>query len=259
MTGTWGVGSYVTVDAAGRPVRRAWRVGHDEIGRDTAAAARWLEAVGIPPGGRLLVASMLSEAAQAWPLMLAALARGVQLTLTDAVAAEVPRLRVMLRSLRHDAVVGVTDALVDALTAGGDLDLLLEVPLVAARPGGWERLAAAGRTVHRWCLVGPAVARSTGPGGPAEVEPGEWALGGDGRRVTVTGVAPRLEAVRDVPAAVAGEVRDAHTLVPRPLGPDLPSPGALGAVDPAVADVPGTGGAAPPDETFDPRREAHRC
>jgi hypothetical protein len=259
VTGTWGVGSYVTVDVDGRPVRRAWRVGHDEIGRDTAAAARWLEAVAIRPGGRLLVASMLSEAAQAWPLMLAALARGVQLTLTDATAAEAPRLRVMLRSLRHDAVVGVTDGLVDALAAGGHLDLLLDVPLVAARPGGWERLAAAGRPVHRWCLLGPAVACSIEPGGVAGVDPGEWALGRDGERVTVTGVAPRLEPVRELPAAVAGEVRDAHTLVPQPLGPDLPSPGAVGDADPAGADSPGTGGAAPPDETLDPPREVHRC
>lgn len=259
MSATWGVGSYVTVDADGRPVRRAWRVGHDEIGRDTAAAARWLEAVGIPPGGRLLVASMLSEAAQAWPLMLAALARGVQLTLTDATAAEAPRLRVMLRSLRHDAVVGVTDGLVDALAAAGALELLLDVPLVAARPGGWERLGAAGRRVHRWCLVGPAVARSTEPGGAAEVEPAEWALGRNGDRVTVTAVAPRLETVRDLPVAVAGEVRDARTLLPRPLGPDLPSQGAVGDADPTVADGRKTGGAAPPDETLDPPREVHRC
>lgn len=224
LSGIWGVGRYV--DGRGRP--HAWPVGTEEMERDRVVADRWLDAVGLGRGDRCCVASMLSEAAQTWPLVVAALLRGVQLSFTDATAAEAPRLHLLLRTLAHDAVVGVTDELVGGLGALGAMDHLLAVPVVAARPGAWAALGAAGRVVHRMALVGPALALGREPGGPATCDPGEWALGTDGGQVTVTSLAPRCHPVRNLATAIRGRVVDGNGVVPEPIGPDLIRPEVVG-------------------------------
>ena len=223
MAGIWGVGRYV--DGQGRS--HAWPVGTEELERDRLVADRWLETVGLGRGDRCCVVSMLSEAAQTWPLVLAALLRGVQLSFADATAAEAPRLQVLLGTLAHDAVVGVTDELVGALGTLGALDHLLAVPLVVARPAAFAGLGAAGRVVHRMALVGPALALGDEPGGAAACDAGEWALDTEGEQVTVTSVAPRRHPVRHLATAIRGRVVDGHRVVPEPTGPDLARPGVV--------------------------------
>src|SRR5205823_11379326 len=115
MTSIWGVGQYV--DRTGHRV--AWEVSHAEIRRDTAGATTRLEAIGVDAGRRVLWCSMLSEAAQFWPYIIATMLRGAQLSCADATYAEATRVAMFTRQMDYYAVLGVNGALLDGLDGLG--------------------------------------------------------------------------------------------------------------------------------------------
>ncbi len=170
----WGIGQWID----DRGVRRTWEVGSDEINRAIGAAPNVLAGIGLERGARVLYCSMLSEAAQFWPLVVGAMLRGAQLSCADATAAEAPRIAMFTRQLDYHAVLGVTPELLDGLDELGHPyhEIFGPTPVVGARPGAYERLVAAGLKPHHFVLVGPAVALATEPGGPAIVDEHEWHL-----------------------------------------------------------------------------------
>ncbi len=213
----WGIGQWV--DHRGQ--RRAWEVGSDEINREIGAAPTRLSAVGIERGDRVLFCSMLSEAAQFWPLIVGAMLSGAQLSCSDATAAEAPRVAMFTRQLRYRAVLGVTPALIAGLEdLGEDLgDVFGGIAVVGARPGAYERLVAAGLTPHHFVLVGPAVALATEPNGPALVDATEWRLDRDPDDiVAVTNLRERATAFDRTRTAVTATVPSPDRLdpIPRP-------------------------------------------
>jgi hypothetical protein len=211
----WGIGQWVDDTGA----RRAWEVGVDEINRAIGAAPDVLARIGVEPGDRVLFCSMLSEAAQFWPLIVGAMLGGAQLSCADATSAEAPRVAMFTRQLEYRAVLGVTPELVDGLIdLGVDLtDLLRDVPVVGARPGAYERLVAAGLAPHHMVLVGPAVALAVERGGPAIVDADEWRLERDPDGiVTVTNQRDRATTFDRSRTAVTGEVPSPDRLTPTP-------------------------------------------
>src|SRR6185503_12852203 len=129
----------------------AWDVSHAEIERDMGSATARLEAVGVEPGRRVLWCSMLSEAAQFWPFIVATMLRGAQLSCADATRAEAPRVAMFTRQMTYYAVLGVNGALLDGLDELGRpyADVFGEVTVVGARPDAYGRLVAAGlRPTH---------------------------------------------------------------------------------------------------------------
>jgi hypothetical protein len=184
----WGVGCYESDTG-----RVAWEISHDEIQREMGAAPGRLARLGVGAGSRVLFCSMLSEAGQFWPLMVGAMLAGAQLSSADANEGDAARVAMFTRRLRYDAVLGVTPALLDGLDGlrVPYRDVFGGVRVVGARPGAYERLAAAGLAPHRFVLAGPAVAIGAEPGGPAHVDEQEWRVDLDGDVVCVTNLRPR--------------------------------------------------------------------
>jgi hypothetical protein len=205
VTAAWGVGSYV--DATGRRV--PWTISHDEINRDIGVATNVLGAIGIAGSG-VLWCSMLAEAGQFWPYICGTVMAGGRLSCADATPGEAARLAMFLRLMPYDAVFGVTDALLDGLTELGHeaSTVFADVRIVAAHPGAYERLDAAGLTPTRFALCGPAVAIGREPGGPAFVAAEEWQLGADGEAVHVTARQARAQTFERTPVGVRGTVVD---------------------------------------------------
>ena len=168
----WGVGTWVDRDG----VRLPWAVGHAEIQRATESATRVLGELGVGAGTRVLWCSMLSEAAQVWPFVVATMMNGAQLSCSDATAAEAPRVAMFCRLIEYRAVMFVNGAILDGLDELGlsYRDVFGAVPVVGARPDAYDRLLAAGLAPRHAALVGPAVAIAREPAGPAYVDVDEW-------------------------------------------------------------------------------------
>jgi len=209
----WGVGQWES--PAGK---EAWEISRDEITRDIGAAMAALGNAGVARGDRVLFCSMLSEAGQFWPLMVATMAVGAQLSCADATEAEAARVAMFCGRLRYAAVIGITAEVVDGLAGLGvrPAELLGGVGIVAARPGAYERLASGGVPVHRFALVGPAVALGPAPGAPASVAASEWSVedGPDGY-LAVTNLKPRATTFSRTPTAIRGRVDEHGGIVPR--------------------------------------------
>lgn len=206
MTGLWGVGQW---EAAGGE-RVPWEISSDEIDRDIAAATAALRALGIESGERVLWCSMLSEAGQFWPFVVATIAVGAQLSCADATAAEAARVAMFLDRLPYDAVLGVTGSLLDGFDEiGVEYPALLgRAPIVAARPGAFARLAASGLAPHHFVLAGPAVGLGHEPGAPVRLAADEWVATEDAGHIAVTNRKPRANAFDSARTALRGRVED---------------------------------------------------
>jgi hypothetical protein len=201
----WGVGSYHDQHA-----RVPWPVSAAEMQRDLAAGVRLMGELGLREGSRVLICSMLSEAAQHWPLIVGAMAAGAQLSCADSTGGEAARVAMFLRLLDYDAVLGLTPALVDSLATffADPAESLSSVRVVGAHPGAFERLQSTGLMPHHFVLCGPALAISHHPGEPARVDDREWELTEARGRVLVTNRAPRAVDFRRMPTGVRGAVVD---------------------------------------------------
>jgi hypothetical protein len=160
---------------------------------------------------------MLSEAAQFWPLIVGCMMTGAQLSCADATRGEAVRVRMFSRLIEYRAALGITPEILDGLDEIGTpySDAFASVPVVAARPGAYERLESTGLAAHHFVLVGPAVAISTEPGGPAWVDADEWELAVDPDGfVTISNRRERATTFERARTGVRGEVIDGHGLIP---------------------------------------------
>ncbi len=212
MSALWGIGQYSGADRE----RVAWEVGGDEINRAIGAAPAALAAIGVERGERVLFTSMLSEAAHFWPLIVGTMLAGAQLSCADATAGEAVRVRMFSELIDYRCALGVTTEILDGLDelGTGYADVFGPIPVVAARPGAYERLEARGMAPQLFALVGPAVAIATEPGGPAWVDADEWELGLDEEWVTVTNRRDRATRFDRTRTSVRAEVIDGHGILP---------------------------------------------
>ncbi len=184
----WGVSRFLIGDQA-----LTWEISQAELRADVAAARRFLEQLGLRAGDRVLFLSRLPEAPYFWPLELALLSLGGQLSSADATPFDAYRSAMFLRTLSFRAVIGIDAAVLDGLAAlGADLKALLSrVPCVLARPDAVLRLEAAGLRPLRMCLLGPALAVETEAGAGPAVDPELWDLATEDGEVLVTSRIPR--------------------------------------------------------------------
>jgi acyl-coenzyme A synthetase/AMP-(fatty) acid ligase len=169
----WGVGCYR--DAAG--ARVTWEITHDAMHEAMGAAGRALADLGVGAGDRVLFCSLLSEAGHFWPFIVASMLAGAQISKADATEADAVRVHMFLRRTEPTCVFGIDERVLDGLEQLEGYDgleetsgvgaLLGRVRTVVARPGAYERLAAAGLAPYRLEIDGPAVALAREPGGPA--------------------------------------------------------------------------------------------
>jgi hypothetical protein len=207
----WGVAQY---DGPGGRV--AFEVSHPEIERAMGGAMGTLGGLGLGSGSRVLYCSVLSEAAHFWPLMIGTMLAGAQFSLADATAADALRVGMFLRRLPYSAVMGVNEPVLDGLDELGHsyASVFGDVATVGARPGAYERLAAAGLAPQWFVLCGPAVAIAPAPGAPARVDPTEWSLAEADGRILVTSRLPRAVTFDRAPTAIRGELVDETAFIP---------------------------------------------
>lgn len=211
----WAVAAY---DDGERRV--PWEVSHAEIERAMGGACSTLAQLGVQSGARVLWCSVLSESAHFWPLTIGTMINGAVFSLADATRADALRVAMFLRKLGLHGVFGVNEEILDGLDDLGHdyAEIFGGVEVIAAYPGAYERLVAAGLTPYRFVLCGPAVAIASEPGGPARVDATEWALASDGDRIVVSNLQPRAQTFDRAPTAVRGRLVDATGFVPFPTG-----------------------------------------
>jgi hypothetical protein len=195
----WNVGRYRAADGV-----HPWPMAAGEWMADAAGAGQVLARLGAGPGRRVLIASALSEANVVWPLIVATMGTGAQHSCAENTATDAFRTRMFLRTLDYHAVLGIGEAMLDDEL----VELLRAVPVVAARPGAYERLVGAGLAPHRWLDVGPVLAIGDEPGAGAWFDPQRWTVTSEGGELLVSSPAPRLVTFDRLRTGVRGDVRD---------------------------------------------------
>jgi len=199
----WGVGSFRVGDEI-----VAYPVAQEDHHRDIGAAPKALASLGVHERSRVLVLSMLSEAAQYWPLQIGLLMSQAQFSLADASRFDAFRTAMFLRAMHYDVVLGLNTDVLDGLDDLGHdyADVFGAVPVLAARAGAYERLQAAGLAPRRWLHVGPTIAVECDALEGAHIDADEWAVDVDGGEVLLSARQPRAMEIDRLRTGVRGEV-----------------------------------------------------
>jgi hypothetical protein len=203
----WGVGRLVV-----RGELVPWRVSQHDVDDEAESLAPRLSALGLQPGGVVLIVSMLSQAIHAVPLERAAGKCGALYSSADATPFDAFRVAALVRQLEPQVVMGVTADVLDGLAEAGrdPAEVLGTVPaLVTADDDAYTSLVASGLAPRRWILLGPTSAiESRSEDGPV-YDAARWNVEEDDGELVVTNRAPRLTAARRLRTGVRGRVVEA--------------------------------------------------
>jgi hypothetical protein len=200
----WGVGR-VVVDGEVTP----WPVTERDIEDEADSFAPRLTALGLEPGGLVLVVAMLSQAMHAVPFERAAGKLGALYSSADATPFDAFRVAALVRQLEPQVVVGITGAVLDGLVeAGRDLgDVFLPVPAVVAGDAeAHGRLRAAGLTPRRSVQLGPTTAIEGRDADAPVYDATRWAVDELEGELVVSNLMPRLTEARRLRTGVRGRV-----------------------------------------------------
>lgn len=200
----WGV-SRVVVDGDVTP----WPVSQGDIEDEAESLAPRLAALGLEPGGLVLVVAMLSQAVHAVPFERAAGKLGALYSSADATPFDAFRVAVLVRQLEPQVVVGITGAVVDGFVdAGRDpAEVLGPVPaVVTVDSDAHTRLLAAGLSPRRSVRLGPTTAiEGLDADGPV-YDATRWDVDTDAGELVVSNLVPRLTPARRLRTGVRGRV-----------------------------------------------------
>jgi hypothetical protein len=202
----WGVGR-VVVDGAVTP----WPVAQRDIDDEAEAMASRLAALGLEPGGLVLIVSMLSQAMHVVPLERAAGMVGALYSSADATPSDAFRVAALTHQLEPLVVLGLTGDVLDGLTEAGrePATVLGAVPtVVTADDDAYERLRSAGLAPRRWVRLGPTSAIEDRDREGPRYDASRWLVEEDGRELVVTSLAPRLTGCTRLPTGVRGTVSE---------------------------------------------------
>jgi hypothetical protein len=199
----WGIGSYQIGDRI-----LAYPVSQDDHNRDIGSAMKAVSTLGIHEKSRALVLSMLSEAAQYWPVQIGLLVGKAQFSLADASRFDAFRTAMFLRAMHYDVVLGINTDVLDGLDdlGHGYGDVFGSSPVLAARAGAYERLEAAGLAPRWWLHVGPTVAVECDRLAGAHIDDSEWEIEAEGGEILVTARSARAATIERLATGVRGEV-----------------------------------------------------
>ena len=204
----WGVGSFrVGDDIVTYPVSK------DDNGRDIGGAAKALRSLGVDSHSRVLVVSMLSNAAQYWPVQIDLLMNQAQFSIADASRYDAFRTNMFLRAMHYDVVLGINEDVLDGLDdlSMSYTDVFADVPIVAAGAGAHARLRAAGLDPWWWLHLGPTTAVECAAREGAHIDGSEWAIEvGDGGEILVSASNERAATIERQRTGVHGTVLSAR-------------------------------------------------
>jgi hypothetical protein len=200
----WGVGRIVV----GGDVT-LWPVAELDIDDEADSLAPRLTALGLEPGGLVLVVAMLSQAMHAVPLERAAGRIGALYSSADATPFDAFRVAALTRQLQPTVVIGVTGGVLDGLVdAGHDpTDVLGPVPAVVTADGdAYTRLRAAGLAPRRWVKLGPTSAiEDVADEGPV-YDASRWRVEEDGGELVISNLVSRLTNATGLRTGIRGRV-----------------------------------------------------
>ena len=200
----WGVGRIV-VDGEVTP----WPVAQRDVEDEAESLAPRLAALGLEPGGLVLVVAMLSQAVHAVPLEQAAGRIGALYSSADATPFDAFRVAVLTRQLVPHVVIGITGGVLDGLGEAGQVpaDVLGSVPaVVTADDDAHTRLRAAGLAPRHWVKLGPTSAIEDVAGEGPVYDVSRWRVEEDGGELVISNVVPRLTEARALRTGVRGRV-----------------------------------------------------
>ncbi len=202
-TPLWGVGSYRVGDAL-----LPYPVSPDDHGRDIGSAIKGLKSLGLHDQSRALVLSMLSEAAQYWPVQIGLFVSKAQFSLADASRFDAFRTAMFLRAMHYDVVLGINTDVLDGLDDLGHsyADVFAGTHVLAARPGAYERLRDAGLAPRWWLHVGPAVAVECDTLAGAHIDDDEWAVETVDGEVLITARNARAATIDRLATGIKAEI-----------------------------------------------------
>lgn len=173
---TWGVG-IVGPDP--------WPVAPDDMADETESAVEHLRVLGIREGGLVLIVSRLAETIHVAPLELAAGRLSARWSSCDASEGDAFRTASLIRQLRPDAVIGISQTIVDAVPS----DTFDSVPVVAVT----DHVAHDAVPNARWWLrLGPTSAFECEAREGAHYDDTRWNVEQSGGDILITNIAPRL-------------------------------------------------------------------
>jgi len=200
----WGV-SRIVVDGDVTP----WPVAQADIEDEAESLAPRLAALGLEPGGLVLVVAMLSQAAHAVPFERAAGKLGALYSSADATPFDAFRVAALARQLEPQVVVGITGGVLDGLVDAGrePAEVLGSVPaVVAADDDAHARLRAAGLAPRRSVQLGPTTAiEGLDQNGPV-YDATRWSVEEVDGELVVSNLVPRLTEARQLRTGVRGRV-----------------------------------------------------
>jgi hypothetical protein len=203
----WGVGR-VVVNGEVTP----WPVAPRDIDDEAESLAPRLVALGLQPGGVVLIVSMLSQAIHVVPLERAAGKCGALYSSADATPMDAFRVAALVRQLEPQVVLGVTGDVLAGLTeAGRDLaEVLGPVPaVVTADDDAHARLGAAGLAPCRWVRLGPTSAIDTIDADGPVYDATRWRVEEIDGELVVSNLVPCLTEARRLRTGVRGRVVEA--------------------------------------------------
>jgi hypothetical protein len=200
----WGVGRLVVDGEV-----TAWPVAQPDIDDEAESLAPRLAALGLEPGGLVLVVAMLSQAVHAVPLERAAGRIGALYSSADATPFDAFRVAALTRQLEPQVVIGITGEVIDGLVEAGrdPADALGAVPaVVTADDDAHARLRADGLTPRRWVKLGPTSAiEQLSEDGPV-YDASRWRVEEDDGELVIGNVVPRFTTANRLRTGVHGRV-----------------------------------------------------
>jgi hypothetical protein len=200
----WGVGR-VVVDGKVTPCPVAQR----DIEDEAESVAPRLAALGLEPGGLVLVVAMLSQAMHAVPFERAAGKLGALYSSADATPFDAFRVAALARQLEPQVVAGITGSVLDGLAEAGrdPADVLGPVPaVVAADDDAHARLRTAGLAPRRSVQLGPTTAiEAVDQSGPV-YDATRWTVEEVDGELVISNLVPRLTEARQLRTGVRGRV-----------------------------------------------------
>lgn len=149
-----------------------------DVERDTAWALRVYGWLGLQAGTTIHLIGDGSQEISFWPFENAAMRLGIPWIQAEASAFDAARSDMVLRRFRLQAVIGISEPILDLLESlDRDVHALLSTPsVVVATPGAAARLAKIGIACWRMLNVGPILAFEPPQGGGARFDESEWRI-----------------------------------------------------------------------------------
>jgi hypothetical protein len=200
----WGVGR-VVVDGEVVP----WPVAQADVDDEAESLAPRLAALGLEPGGLVLIVAMLSQAMHAVPFERAAGKLGALYSSADATPFDAFRVAALTRQLEPQVVMGVTGGVLDGLIEAGrdPADVLRPVPaVVAADNDAHARLRAAGLAPRRSVQLGPTTAIEGLNQSEPVYDATRWTVEQIDGELVISNLVSRLTEARQLRTGVRGRV-----------------------------------------------------